>query len=153
MKKLLATILLSLSSFTFAMTEFKLHFIEEDDTYTIAYVDSDWEYVAKDTTYQLYLNKGGFSKSDEMLKMHSMIVFNNEVTYQGIPVPVKKIYSFGLVDCDAAKLILLTDFFTDANNKIVWMQNHAMGEFVTTLDAPNTPRGQVFITMCGKEPI
>jgi|694.fasta_scaffold23701_6 hypothetical protein len=153
MKKLLAIILLAFASVTFAANEFKFHFIEEQESYTIAYVDSDWKFVAKESTYQLYLNKGGFAKSDEMFKMHSMIVFTDEVKYDQIPVPVKKIYSFGLIECDTAKLYLITDFFTDANNKIVWVQRHQMGDFITNLDAPNTPREQVFISVCGKEAI
>ena len=153
MKKLLAIVLLAFATITFAANEFKFHFIEENDDYTIAYTKTDWDFVAKESTYSLYLNKGGFAESNDMLKMHSMIVFNNEVKYEQIPVPIKKIYSFGLVECDTAKLYLITDFFTDANNKIVWIQRHQMGEYITNLDIPNTPRKQVFIAVCGKEAI
>jgi hypothetical protein len=154
MKKILFIILLAAASLAFAATEFKLHFIEEGNDTIVAFTETDWEYIAQEDPYQLFLNKGGFNKIENgMLKMHSMIVFDKAREYTNISVPVKKIYSYGLVDCENAKLYLITDFFTDANDKIVWVQRHAMGSFITNLDVPNTPRGQVFIKMCGKEAI
>lgn len=154
MKKILAIILLAAVSLAFAATEFRLHFIEEGNDTFVAFAETNWEYIAKEDPYQLSLNKGGFNKNENnMLKMHSMIVFDSPREYKNISVPVKKIYSYGLVDCENAKLYLITDFFTDANEKLVWVQRHAMGSFVTDLDAPNTPRGLVFIKMCGKEAI
>jgi hypothetical protein len=85
--------------------------------------------------------------------MHSMIVFNKDMQYEAFQGAVRKIYSYGLVDCATATLYLTVDFFTDANNKILWVQRHELGSFVVDLNAPNTPRAQVFIKMCGKEAI
>lgn len=148
MKKLITIILLAVTSIAFA-ADFKLHLIEEDGVNTIAFTESDWEYLAKEDPYQLFINKGGFGKDqNNLLKMHTMIVFDKDMHYDVFQGAVRKIYSFGLVDCANAVLYLTVDFFTDANNKVLWMQRHELGSFVTYLDVPNTPREQVHIKMC-----
>lgn len=150
MKKIITIILLAVTSIAFA-ADFKLHFIQEDGENTIAFTESDWEYLAKDKSYELFINKGGFAKDqNDLLKMHTMIVFDEDMHYDAFQGAVKKIYSFGLVDCANVRLYLTLDFFTDVNNKVLWSQRHELGSFIVDLSAPNTPREQVFIKMCSK---
>lgn len=150
MKKILAVILLLVTT-TVLAAGFRFNFIpgDGDGVYSVAHDDLQWEMVAHDEKYDLYVNKGGFEVVDKYLRMHSMIVFHKDEQVSVITEPVKKIYSYGLVDCKNSVLFLISDFFTDSNNKVVWQQAHEMGSYITGLNDPGTPKYNVLVKMCG----
>jgi len=150
MKKILAVILLLVTT-TVLAASFRFNFIpgESDGDYSLAHDDRQWELIAHDDKYDLYVNKGGFEVTDNYLRMHSMIVFHKDEQVSFITTPVRKIYSYGLVDCKNKALFLLSDFFTDSNHIVVWQQSHEMGSYITNLDGVGTPKYNMLIKLCG----
>ena len=101
-------------------------------------------------TYDLYLAAEMIGAGVTALKMHSMVVFHQDpgVMMGGLPIPIKRIFSFGLMDCSRMRLALLNDWFVDNTNQVVYNQNHEPGEYLVDLSTPDTPRNAAYQAVC-----
>jgi hypothetical protein len=126
---------------------FKLQFA---DPTQIILNDSDWSLVSHTESYDLYLALEMIGAGTQSPKMHSMVVFHQDpgVALGGLPVPIKRIFSFGLMDCSRGRLALLNDWFVDSTNQVVYNQNHEPGEYLVDLLTPNTPRNDAYLAVC-----
>jgi hypothetical protein len=147
MRSFLLLVLLCFSV-TASAAGFKLQFA---DPTQIVLNDSDWSLVSHSESYDLYLAQEMIGAgTHQSTKMHSMVVFHRDpgVMLGGLPVPIKRIFSFGLMDCSQGRLTLLNDWFVDNTNQVIYNQNHEPGEYLVDLSIPNTPRNDAYLAVC-----
>ena len=150
MKWLIAS-LLTLVTLTAGAEPFRLGFNKtETDTY-VEYNATDWDIVGSKNGWNLHLARGKTDTVNGMIIMHTMVTYDIPEKNTFSDEMIHKIFNFGLVDCDGERIFLLTDFFTDENNKIIWISKYEFGEFISDV-APGTPRNKVFKLLCeGKD--
>jgi hypothetical protein len=126
---------------------FKLQFA---DPTQIIVNESDWTKVSHNESYDLYLATEMIGVGPQASKMHSMVIFHQDpgVMMGGLPVPIKRIFSFGLIDCGRSRLTLLNDWFVDVTNQVVYNQNHEPGEYLVDLSTPATARNDAYLAVC-----
>jgi hypothetical protein len=149
MKATIAALMFLFSITANANAEFKLKF---SDPTQIEYNANDWELISVEGTYDFYIAKNSINDKG-MVKMHSLVDYHKIQENSNSPImsSVKKIYSFGMIDCTNGILYLLNDFFTTETNQVVYIQNHDFGEYRVELLTPNTPRNKVYIRVCNKD--
>jgi hypothetical protein len=149
MKALLVAMMFLFSISANADEEFKLKF--EDPTQII--LDrADWELVAKDAVYNLHINKfTNDTKAHANIRLHSMVEYHDPEGYKfdALSVPVKRIFTFGVLNCDTGTLFMLTEWFTDKNNQVVYVQTHEPTDYAVDMVAPGTARYQIYVRLCG----
>jgi len=149
MKSTIALLVFLFSVTANANEEFKLKF---SDPTQIEFNVTDWEPISVEGTYDFYLAKN-FISDNGMVKIHSLVDFHKiqENSNSTVMRYVKRIFSFGIIDCKNGVLYLLGDFFTNETNQVVYIQNHDFGEYRVELLTPNTPRNKAYIRVCGKD--
>jgi hypothetical protein len=147
MIKKLIFVLALISTPILAATEFRLKFT---DPTQIEFNAEDWVKVSREDVYDLYISKDAVSSNQSKVKVHSMVIFHEPKGRElsGVLAPVKKIYSFGMMDCKEAILYLVTDLFVDVNEQVIYMQNHDFGDYRVDLKEPNTARNAAFLKVC-----
>ena len=151
MKYLIIAILSALVSFSVAAdTNFELDVIRgSKGEPKIIYNGDEWVKVTSAAAYDVYVPRVILAdKGKEAYRFFGMTVFNKEESFSIIPVPVKKIYSFGILKCKESRLYLAGDFFTDSNDIIVHSQEHDWGTYITDMGVPNTIRNDVYNAVC-----
>ena len=149
MKYILAlTLLVITTSIVFAnQEEFKLRIDEEN----IVEIDkSNWTHLSDEKTYHFYVSKFNNQTQDGYYRMHSMVEFKEEngKQYTNLEAPVKRVISFGFMQCQEGVFYLIGELYTDKNNKIIYSAKYEFGEFVAEVTAPNTARNKAFMKVC-----
>lgn len=150
MKQLFVALVLLVSASVFAENNFDIDVIKDKDGNPIViYNQDDWKLITKTAHYDVYVPKELLKQKDKnILTFQGMTIFNKEQTYSYISGNVKKIYSYGILNCDIAKLYLMGDFFVDKKEVILFYQTHDWGTYITDMDVPNTSRNDVYNAVC-----
>jgi hypothetical protein len=147
MKWLFASLLM-LITLTAGAKPFMLEFDTSNSNDTIIkFNEKEWEFVARDEDWSMYLARGETDNYKGLPYLHTMVIYNEPKKSDLTEEPIKKIFNFGLVDCGNERIFLLRDFFTTADNKIIWISKYELGEFTT--DVPEgSPRAKVYKLLC-----
>jgi hypothetical protein len=150
MKQLFLAVALFVSASVFAENNFDIDVIrDKDGNAVIIYNSDDWKLITKTANYDVYVPKELLrDKNKTILNFQGMTIFHKEQTYSYIEGGVKKIYSYGILNCEAAKLYLMGDFFTSSKEVVVYYQTHDWGTYITNMDVPNTSRNEVYNAVC-----
>ncbi len=149
MKALLVAMMFLFSISANADEEFKLKF---QDPTQIILDRADWELVAKDSTYNLHINRFvNEVKPNASVQIHSMVEFNDPEGFQfeALSTPVKRIFTFGVLNCESGILVMLAEWFTNKDNQVVYMQTHGPTDYAVDMIAPDTARHKLYLRLCG----
>jgi hypothetical protein len=127
--------------------EFKLNIIDNN---MVEHNSEDWELVAVESNYDLYVAKKNIDTGEKYPKVHTMVEFNNPegVTLGQLIGQTRRIYSFGIMECPNELFTMMNDFFVDKNNQFVYIQNHEIGEYLVEVRTPKTARRAVYERVC-----
>lgn len=150
MKQLLIALALFVSASVFAENNFDIDVIKDKDgNAIIIYNQDDWQLITKTAHYDVYVPKELLREKDKnILTFQGMTIFHKEQNYSYIKGDVKKIYSYGILNCDIAKLYLMGDFFVSNKEVVLFYQTHDWGTYITDMDVPNTSRNDVYNAVC-----
>lgn len=146
MKKFI-TLLLFLTGFAYA-EPFRLMITPMGKEQVVSFNENDWKFVAKESNYDVYIAKGEIENSNGLLMIQSNTTFEDLVTYNYMEKPVKRIFSYGALDCGNKKLYLLGDMFVAEDNTVQYLQYHQMGTWISELDKEGTARNAVWKMIC-----
>lgn len=142
----LFAVLVSSSAFADLTLEFKRN---KDGTQTIIHKQEEWVFAVKASDYQVFVDRSLVNSKQKRVEFHAITEFNTAQEYSQFPFKIKRIYSYGVLSCEEAKLYLLGDFFTDVQNTVRYTQSHEFGTYVTNLDVPNSIARDVYNIVCG----
>lgn len=150
MKQLLLAFALFVSASVFAENNFDIDVIKDKDgNAVIIYNQDDWKLITKTANYDVYVPKELLRQSEKnVLTFQGMTTFNKPQTYAYITGEVKKIYSYGILNCDTATLYLMGDFFVNSKEVVLYYQTHDWGTYITDMAVPNTSRNDVYNAVC-----
>jgi hypothetical protein len=150
MKQLLIAIALFVSTSVFAKNNFDIDIIKDKDgNHSIIYNTDDWKLITKTANYDVYVPTELLrDKGKTVHTFHGMTVFHKEQTYSYIPGGVKKMYSYGILNCDTAELYLMGDFYASSKEVVLFHQTHDWGTYITNMNVPNTSRNEVYNAVC-----
>ena len=114
----------------------------------ILHDSKDWQYIGSEKDYTVYIEKGMLNEKQALYEFHSVTEFNKSYNYSIIKEPVKRIYTYGIVNCSEANLYLIGDLFADENNIIVYRQYHEFGSYITNLSGDSTVRSAIYNVLC-----
>ena len=149
MKAIVVVVMFFFSVIANATEEFKLKF---SDPTQIEFNAVDWELISVEQNYDFYLAKNTTVRNGSA-KIHSLVDFHDLQNNENTPAigPVKKIFTFGIIDCERGIFYMLNDFYTSETHQIVYSHNYAFGEFRVELLTPGTPRNIAYIKACNKD--
>ncbi len=130
--------------------EYKLDIvpIPNTDDELIVHNPQDWEFVDKSADYKVYVEKGMLGYKNEMFEFHAVTEYDVPAPMSFTDIPIKRIYSYGVLNCKEANLYLLIDLYVDVHNKIIMRQYHEFGSYVSNMNNPNTIRYNVYNLLC-----
>lgn len=145
--KYLKYILFSLLVFSPALAkeDFSLRFKNENE---VIYTPSDWVKISEEGAFDFYVSKVTPKIDHTHHRVFSLVEFAEPRKYQSLNSPVKRIFSFGIMDCENAVFYLLTDIYTDSNNNIIFVADYKSNPEVVEVSTPDTPRNKAFIKVC-----
>lgn len=148
MKKILATILVAFCPIITA-NEYPHNYTIIDNT-QVLYVESEWELIYNIDAYKFYIRKDTKQIDKGVYAIHTLLEYNlvNGVTYESLKVPVKRVFTHGVIECEYNVFNLLTDIYTDKNNIILYSAEHEVGEYKSELKTKNTARNTVYNKVC-----
>ena len=146
MKKIF-TLLLLITGLAYA-EPFKLMITPMGNEQVVSFNEKDWQFVAKESNYDVYIAKGELENNNGLLMITSNTTFEDIVTYNYMEKPVRRIFSYGALDCQNKKLYLLGDMFVAEDNTVQYLQYHQMGTWISELDKEGTARNAVWQMVC-----
>lgn len=150
MKRLIASLLMFVT-LTAGAESFKLRFNRTETETYVQYNKSDWDIVGSKDGWNLYLARGTTDTIDGLIIMHTLVTYDVPVKNTFSDDMIHKIFNFGLVDCFGERIFLLNDYFTDENNKVIWISKYEFGQFISDVEA-GTHRNKVYKLLCeGKD--
>lgn len=129
--------------------DFSITFENQDK---IKHNSNDWEISARTTQFELYINKYSIATKEKVPAIYSLVEFYdpNGTKFEAFPTPVKKIYTYGIMECKNGIFHLLTSWYVDKNDKIIFKQMHEFGTYEVEVLTKNTPRNDLFLLVCSK---
>ena len=143
MRKLIAIFMLGLSPFL-AASDLKI------ENSRVVQELSNYEKTYESDVYHFYIRKDIKQIGPKQFLVHTMVeyVLVDGIEYAEFGYSVKRIYNYGMLDCDRRVFNLVSDIFTDETNKIVYSEVYELGEFVAELTTANTARHTVYKKVC-----
>ena len=147
MKRLYTILLLLLANIAYA-EPFRLMVVPTGNEQVVSFNENDWKFIAKESNYDLYIAKGEIENNNGLLMIQTNTTFEELVTYNYMEKPVRRIFSYGALDCKNKKLYLLGDMFTAEDHTVQYIQYHQMGSWISELNKEGTARHVVWKTVC-----
>ena len=118
----------------------------------IVYNDTVWQLAAQTNLYNLFVHKKSLNTSESVVEMTSMLIFHdpNGYKYNAIPDSALRIYTYGIIECRNGLLNLLTSWYVDKTERIIYTEIHAIDSYLVDLRESNTPRNDLFRLVCTK---
>jgi hypothetical protein len=147
MKSIVAVIVFCFAITASANSEFRLKFKDE---VTVDFNASDWEFAAAEGTYRLFIEKTSKNAGKKHVNLHTMIEFDDPegFKFEALLAPVKRIFTFGVLDCENGTFYLFNDFFVNKDHQVIHIQKHAPEEYMVNMIAPDTARNKVYLMVC-----
>lgn len=129
--------------------EFSLNFEKEK---LIKYKQEDWVNVAQTTQFELSVNKDSVSTKEKTPEIYSLVEFHNPegVKIESLPTKIKKIYTYGIIECKNGIFHLLNSWYVDKNDEIIFAEINDFGTYDVEMLTKNTPRNDLFLMVCGR---
>lgn len=150
MKYLYAILVSLVLSTSVAAEELDLSFSKQPDgSVKIVYDEDKWVKVTSAADYDVLVAKELIgNKKEKVHKFIGLTSFYKDSSFPTIQAPVRKIYSYGILNCKDSSLYLLGDFFIDAQDTIVYSQKHEFGTYITDMSVPNSVRNDIYNVVC-----
>lgn len=147
MKKILAFLMLSLSPILSA-SEFPQQLLIEKNIVTHSL--SEYEKSYENDVYNFYIRNDVLKVGPKQFLVHTMVEYKlvDGIEYAELGYAVKRIFNYGMLDCEQRAFSLTSDIYVDSNNKIVYSEDYELGEFVSELLTPDTARNSVYKKVC-----
>ena len=121
--------------------------ISKDDV--ITHIQEDWIFVGKSDRFDLYIEKGLLnSPKDETVDFHAYIQFNKPTKIDPIEAPIYRIYTYGKIHCGSGQMMMISDLYTNIQNKIEFRQYFSPGVQIIDMTTPNTLRADSYNLIC-----
>jgi hypothetical protein len=152
MKKIiLSLVLFLLIPSSFAQTnEYSLTFIKKEGRTVIVDDEKDWRYIGSAADFDLYVDKFLFDTKRQEYFLHGVTVFNENQTYPGVELPVKRIYTYGHLKCNERALYVTNQWYTNEEGVVTLIQNYDYASYISDLNDPRTIRNLVYLLLCGE---
>ncbi len=146
MKNTLLLLILSVCGFAQAQ-DYNITFKDKSH---IEYNATTWQLAAHTSQYDLYVNKKSIGNKDRVTETTSMVVFHDAdgFRYDFFPERVKRIYTYGIIECTNGIFNLLNSWYVDKENKIVYTEIHSNDSYLVDMRASNTSRNDLFQLVC-----
>lgn len=130
-----------------AADEFKLEVLNDSQ---IKHNSNDWVSAATTSKFELYVNTASIASADPVPWIHSLVEFYppDGAVIDQLGIPIKRIYSRGIMECKNGILHLSEEYFVDKNNNIVYTQIYEFGQYAVDVSPKNTPRNDLFLLVC-----
>lgn len=147
MKKIFVLCMLVLSPFL-AANELEPNLTIRDNT--VIYDLQDYQKTYKSDVYHFYIRNDINQVGPNQYLVHTMVeyVMIDGMSYADLGYSVKRIFNYGVLDCQLKAFSLTSDIYVDADNKIVYSESYNLGEFVSELMTPDTARNSVYNKVC-----
>ena len=147
MKKLIAILLLGLSPLLLA-SDFGQHLLIENNF--VIHPITEYEKTHTNDVYHFYIRNDIKQVGPKQFLVHTMVeyILEDGIKYAELGYSIKRIYNYGMLDCDLKAFSLTSDVYVDEKNKIVYSESYELGEFVAELTTPNTARNSVYKKVC-----
>ena len=147
LKHLMLAVLLATTALAVA-EDFRLKFQEKEQETFVELFEKDWNWVGTEHGYAMYVNIEPVDNTNKLWRMHALTVLSQPYQFANVPVPVSRMITYGVIQCEAKQAVIYTEFFLEDNNKIASRQSHQAGEFVAEMAKPGTLRNQVYAMAC-----
>jgi len=114
----------------------------------ISYDENDWYFVAKESNYNVYLAKGEVENKNGYFMIQSLTSYDGHEIYSYMEKPVKRVYTYGALDCANKQLYLLGSLYSAEDDTVQYLQYHEMGTWIADLVAEGTARNEVYKAIC-----
>ncbi len=120
-----------------------------DEQY-VSYNENDWLFVAKESNYTVYIAKGDVEMKDDNYMVQSLTVYDGYETYSYMKKPVKRVFTYGALNCSDEVMVLLGSLYTSDDNIVQYFQYFDWGTWVAELHQKGTARNEVMNMICNK---
>jgi hypothetical protein len=148
--KIILFIIMLLMSIPSWAEPLRLQIVPNGDQQVVSFIENEWYFVAKEANYTVYLAKGEIEESNGYLMIQSHTTYNTFETYSYMEKPVKRVFTYGAMDCDNKRLYLLGSLYSAEDNTVQYTQYYEMGEWVSDLNKEGTARNEVYKAICNK---
>ncbi len=147
MKKILTAVLLCAAAICSANDDFELDFTA---TNFILHHPEDWNLVSSTSNFNFLVNQSAVGNTAQVVRVFSMVEFKNPngFKYDIIDEPVHRIYTFGIIECHNGIMNLLSSWYVDKHNHIVYTEINQPDTYLVELKTKNTSRHDLFLLVC-----
>ena len=147
LKHLLLAALLAFSAVAVA-EEFRLKFEDRQNNLYVQMAEKDWTWIGTEHGYAMYANVEPVDDTKKLWRMHALTVLAQPYQFANVPVPVSRMVTYGVINCEAQHVVVYTEFFIEDDDKIATISSHKAGEFVAEMAKPGTLRNRVHALAC-----
>lgn len=148
--KILLFIIMFLMSIGAGAEPLRLQVTPIGEQQVVTYIPDEWYFVARESNYNVYLAKGDIEESNGYLMIQSHTTYDTFETYSYMEKPVKRVFTYGAMDCENKKLYLLGSLYSAEDNTVQYLQYYEMGTWVSDLNSEGTARNEVYKAICNK---
>ena len=148
--KIILFVILFLISIGSGAEPLRLQVTPMGDQQVVSYIPDEWSFVARESNYNVYLAKGEVEESNGYLMVQSLTSYDTYETYSYMEKPVKRVFTYGAMDCENKKLYLLGSLYSAEDNTVQYLQYFEMGTWVSDLNAEGTARNEVYKAICNR---
>lgn len=129
--------------------EFQLQITPDN---VIVHNDGDWQLAAQSNIFQLMVNKHNVGTNKNAVEIYSVTEFHDPAgqKYEQFSRSIYKIYTHGILECQKSLFNILSHWFVDKDNKVVYNEIKPAGSYVIDMRAGNTPRNDLYRLVCNK---
>jgi hypothetical protein len=147
MKYVLFFIML-ITSLTVNAAPFRLKVTPVGEDQIVSYDPNDWEFIAKESHYTVNIAKGEIENNKGFMMVQSNTTYDGHEVYSYMEKPVKRVFTYGALDCSEKKFYILGELFSAEDNTVQMIRYHEWGEWVSDLNGEGTARNAVYKRVC-----
>jgi hypothetical protein len=109
---------------------------------------SDWDIVSQELNYDFYLAKVVTHVGNDYYRLYSWTEFREAEEYSYLKAPVKRMLSYGFMNCSDGTFSLMGSLYLDQNNKVLDSTGYDFGQYLVEVLTPNTSRNKAYKKVC-----
>jgi hypothetical protein len=149
MKRLFFFVMTLFALTAYAGEQYRLPFVElQNGTVKIPFVENEWVLGTERADWLLYLEKGMFTKKQEMYEFHAATIYKKPYHSDAINADISKIYTYGVLNCQEANLYILFEWYVDNDETMVFKGSYEYGAYTVEMLTPITARNDVYNQIC-----
>ena len=132
-----------------AKESYSLPFVEIQNGPTkIPFIQDEWVLGTERAEWSLYVERGMLEEHKQMYEFHAATVYKKPFYNNAVKTEVSIIYTYGVLNCKDAQLFILSEWFVDPDETIVFRSSHEFGQYTIEMLTPNTARNDVYNQVC-----